>query len=301
MVGSSLSRLSDWLVTHLPGPGGIEGSLAESERRSLSLFAVRALPEVCKAQGPRWNWHHRLICDHLQAVSEGRIRGLVLCIPPDHGTSTLVSLLWPAWHWLWHPEARQLTGAHDLRDSELHLVRTRRLLDSRWYRWRYRAVLAPAGPSRLELSTPQGGRRWAFGMGGANCGRRADLVVLDRPMRVADRSNAAVKRLVAEAFDSRLMTWLSDPRSQGWVVATPRLARDDLPGRLMLREGVVTLALPAEFDPSRRAETSFGRDPRVEPGESLWPHLAGTETLATIFDGLGRELYNAMYLQEPVD
>jgi hypothetical protein len=40
--------------------------------------------------------HMRAICEHLQAVIEGRIRDLIINVPPGHAKSLLTSVFWPA-------------------------------------------------------------------------------------------------------------------------------------------------------------------------------------------------------------
>ena len=71
--------------------------------------------------------HVRAVCDHLQAVSEGRIRNLIVNIPPGHAKSLLIAVFWPAWVWIDHPEARWLFSSYReplaIRDS----VKCRRL------------------------------------------------------------------------------------------------------------------------------------------------------------------------------
>jgi hypothetical protein len=50
--------------------------------------------------------HIRAVCAHLQAVSRGQIRNLIVNISPGHGKSLLGAVFWPAWVWIDPPEAR---------------------------------------------------------------------------------------------------------------------------------------------------------------------------------------------------
>src|SRR6266576_1304187 len=45
------------------------------------------------------NWHIDAICDHLEAVTDGRITRLLINVPPGSMKSLLVSVFWPAWEW----------------------------------------------------------------------------------------------------------------------------------------------------------------------------------------------------------
>src|SRR2546421_6160121 len=79
---------------------------AEKARRSLHEFVRQAWP-VLEPETPFVEGMHvRAVCDHLQAVAEGRIRNLIVNIPPGHAKSLLTAVFWVAWRWIDHPEAR---------------------------------------------------------------------------------------------------------------------------------------------------------------------------------------------------
>ena len=63
---------------------------AELARRSLRDFIEQAWPEVEPARPLINAWHLHAIADHLQAVSEGQIRHLLINVPPGHGKSLAV-------------------------------------------------------------------------------------------------------------------------------------------------------------------------------------------------------------------
>jgi hypothetical protein len=44
-------------------------------------------------------WHIDSICEHLQAVTDGRITRLLINVPPGTMKSLLTSVLWPAYEW----------------------------------------------------------------------------------------------------------------------------------------------------------------------------------------------------------
>src|SRR5882724_8164029 len=44
-------------------------------------------------------YHIDAIVEHLEAVSYGQIRNLIINVPPRHMKSLLVSVFWPAWEW----------------------------------------------------------------------------------------------------------------------------------------------------------------------------------------------------------
>lgn len=44
--------------------------------------------------------HVDAICAHLQAVIDGKIRDLIINVPPGHAKSLLTCVFWPAWAYL---------------------------------------------------------------------------------------------------------------------------------------------------------------------------------------------------------
>jgi hypothetical protein len=69
---------------------------AEKARRRLHEF-VRQAWHVLEPETPFVDGIHvQAICEHLQAVTEGRIRNLIINVPPGHAKSLLSAVFWPA-------------------------------------------------------------------------------------------------------------------------------------------------------------------------------------------------------------
>jgi hypothetical protein len=58
------------------------------------------------------SWHIDAICEHLEAITRGEIRNLLINVPPRHMKSLLVSVFWPAWEWIRFPERRWLYSSY---------------------------------------------------------------------------------------------------------------------------------------------------------------------------------------------
>src|SRR5260370_17459076 len=87
---------------------GIHDELdAELASRSLREFVRQAWPIVEPFTPFVSGWHIDAIIDHLEAVSRGQIRNLLINVPPRHMKSLLVSVFWPAWEWLRSPDPRR--------------------------------------------------------------------------------------------------------------------------------------------------------------------------------------------------
>ena len=140
-------------------------------------------------------------------------------------------------------------------------------------------------------STTNGGDYFATGVRGPITGRRADLVVIDDPVKSHAEADSAVYRDHAwNWFRSDLVTRL---RPGGRVVLVmTRWHPDDLGGRLLEADDDWTvLRLPALAE----ADDLLGR----KPGEPLWPEWEDRAALERKQRLVGSRIWAALYQQSP--
>ena len=101
---------------------------AARPRRSLRTFVIDAWPIREPGTPFRRNWHIDAICEHLEAVSRGELNRLIINIPPRHMKSLAVTVLWPTWEWLTHPERRFLFSSYAQALSTRDSLKCRRLV-----------------------------------------------------------------------------------------------------------------------------------------------------------------------------
>ena len=82
---------------------------------SFEAFCRLMMPAAVPGQKVVWTWYHSAICDHMQALNDGRIMRLLIAIPPGHTKSTIISILYPCWVWLNSPATSFLCGSHSLK------------------------------------------------------------------------------------------------------------------------------------------------------------------------------------------
>ena len=89
------------------------------------------------------NWHYELVAAKLAAVRDGRIRRLLISVPPRHLKSLTASVAFPAWC-LGHDPSAQIICASYTQDLADKLSRDcRRVTASDWYRRDYPTRLSP--------------------------------------------------------------------------------------------------------------------------------------------------------------
>ena len=82
-------------------------------------------------------WHLKAICDHLEAVQDRRIRKLLINVPPRHSKSLISAVIFPVWCWLKDPTEKFLTASYSASLSTRDAVKSRRLLQSQWFKDRW--------------------------------------------------------------------------------------------------------------------------------------------------------------------
>jgi predicted phage terminase large subunit-like protein len=141
-------------------------------------------------------------------------------------------------------------------------------------------------------STTSGGEFLAIGVRGAISGRRADLIVIDDPVKSqADAESKTQRDYVWEWFKADLMTRLR-PGGRMVLIMT-RWHRDDLGGQVLARGGsdwrVIRLPALAEHnDPLGRPE-----------GAPLWPDWEDQALLAQKRGLIGERAWAALFQQNP--
>ena len=142
-------------------------------RHDLASFAGRCFqdlnPQTCLAT----NWHLELIAAKLTAVREGRIRRLIINLPPRHLKSLLASIAFPAWCLGLDSSAQILcvSYAQELADK---LARDcRGIMMSPWYRRTFPTRLAAHRQAVQEFITTRQGYRLATSTGGVLTGHGA--------------------------------------------------------------------------------------------------------------------------------
>ncbi len=103
---------------------------AELLRRDLRRFVRAAWPVLEPGTPYVANWHIDAISDHLEAITKGELQRLIVNIPPRHMKSLAVTVFWPMWEWLTHPERRFLFASYAQSLSNRDSLKCRRLIET---------------------------------------------------------------------------------------------------------------------------------------------------------------------------
>jgi hypothetical protein len=195
-------------------------------------------------------WHIEAMCDHLEAVTDGRIRDLIINVPPRHMKSLSVAVFWPVWVWTRKPGTRWLFCSYAQRLSTRDSLKRRRLIQSPWFRsnWGHMFQLAGDQNEKARFENNHAGYCLATSVDGANTGEGADIIVCDDPHNVRDRESEVMRQNVITWWNEVMSTRLNNPNTGRRVLVMQRLHEDDLCGHLLRKGGWDHLCLPAEYE-----------------------------------------------------
>jgi hypothetical protein len=102
-------------------------------RDDFASFTACCFRELNPRSPLAMNWHVEVMAGKLAGVREGRIRRLLICVPPRHLKSHVASVSFPAWC-LGHDPSAQLLCVSYAQDLADKLSRDcRRIVTADWY------------------------------------------------------------------------------------------------------------------------------------------------------------------------
>lgn len=204
-----------------------------------------------------------------------RATDLAVNVGPISLKSHVYMVVLLAWIWTWAPDFEAFCSSGTPSNVSRDSLACRDLVTSEWYRdlfhvkWEIRDDL-----DRIDKwGTTSGGTRESRGSGGSVTGVHADGIFLDDPDDAAKVWSESERRDIM-VFWKALGNRLKDPRRPLRFIVQQNLHEEDLSTR-SVAEGMPRLAIPVEFDPSKRDELYTAPfnwvDPRTRKGEELQP------------------------------
>lgn len=217
--------------------------------------------------------HHNVVIEELDAVERGESDRVMFMLPPGSAKSTISSVFFPEYFMGRNPQLQVISASHTAELAEKFGRRVRNAVGSEEFPMLWGSKLAADNSAAGRWSIDKGGEYYAAGVGGAIAGFRADLGIIDDPVK--SREDADSERMRERVWQ----WWVNDfktrlkPNARVVLVMT-RWHEDDLAGRILDQERdrwkVIKIPMLAgEND-------VLGR----QPGERLWPEWFTEEMLA---------------------
>ena len=282
-----------------------ENYLTRTRRQLLSELKNEQWKRKCRSSLLAWSTecihdlgftpssHHKLLIKELEDIISGKNDRLMVFMPPGSAKSTYASELFPPYWFNKFPRSSVIGCSHtgELAERFGRKVRNRILLKHEILG--YNLDESNRAASRWE--TTNGGEYFAAGVGGAITGRRADLAIIDDPVKSREEAESeTVRKKTFEWYKSDLVTRLK-PDAKIILIQT-RWHLDDLGGQLIneMEKGGDKwriISLPA----IAIADDPLGR----KVGEVLWPEWEDLDAINRKRKILGERDFSSLYQQDP--
>ena len=248
------------------------------------------------SEGRWFPYEHLLFLNRkLVDVAAGRIKRLMVSMPPRHGKSELVSRYFPAWFIGAFPDKRIILVSYEADFAATWGRKARDLLEEHGPSlFGIRVSGKSSAANRWDIEGHEGGMVTA-GVNGPITGKGADIGIIDDPVKNDQEAmSVTYQERTYEWYKSTFRTRIQ--RDGAIILIMTRWHENDLAGKLLAaqeEEGekweVVSLPAIAEDD------DPLGR----EFGQPLCPDLFTKDALESIKKAVGSYWWASLYQQRP--
>ena len=267
----------------------LQEDLIKEHLRKLNLAEKRFIPFV-KHVWPEFieGDHHRKIAKKFEDIANGKIKRLIVNMPPRHTKSEFASYLFPAWMVGKNPKLKVIQTTHTGELAVRFGRKMKNLVDTNEFAQIFdECKIAADSKAAGRWETNKGGEYYAAGIGGAITGRGADLLIIDDPHSEQDA-------LSDTALDSAYEWYTSGPRQRlqpggSIVIVMTRWSTKDLTGQL----------LKAQTEP-KADQWEVIEFPAILPSDKpVWPNYWKLEELESVKASLSEAKWQAQWQQNP--
>jgi len=206
-----------------------------------SLNIEQAQGDFMKFVGEMWpgfihGRHHKVMARKFEEIAEGKIKRLIINMPPRHTKSEFASYLLPAWFLGKYPGKKIIQTSNTAELAVGFGRKVRNLVSSEQYHKIFPNVnLRSDSKAAGRWATNQNGEYFAIGVGGTVTGKGADLLIIDDPH---SEQEAALASGDPTVFDRVYEWYTSGPRQRlqpggAIIVVMTRWSKKDLTGRIV--------------------------------------------------------------------
>jgi predicted phage terminase large subunit-like protein len=230
--------------------------------------------------------HHRHVAQKFNDIAEGKIKRLIINMPPRHTKSEFASYLLPAWKVGRNPKLKIIQVTHTGELAIRFGRKAKNLIDSEEYSKIFQTRLQEDSQAAGRWETAQGGEYFAAGVGGAITGRGADLLIIDDPHSEQDAMSPT-------ALENCYEWYTSGPRQRlqpgaSIVLVMTRWSKKDLTGVLLRNQKEV-----------KGDQWEIVEFPAIMDHGPVWPEYWGQEELDKVKATLPVGKWNAQWMQNP--
>ncbi len=243
---------------------------AEEKRRCFKAFKL-AVWHIIEPAPYVDGWCQDALDEHLEAVTRGDIRKIVINVPPRHTKSSEL-VIWRAWLWTQDPQAQILAASYALSLSIRDNMKVRRILEDPWFIERYGKEIQVRDAS-VEMAhdsnqkayfenTCQGFQK-AISVGSGTTGNGGGVLIIDDLHNATEAHSDLDRDSAVRWFREVWTNRANDQETARFVAVGQRIHENDVCGYILKeRPDWTHLNLPAEYEPARKCYTFFDNEKR---------------------------------------
>ncbi len=274
-------------------------------RKDFSSFIGKVFNTINPGEEYHSNWHIDLIADYLEVVRAGKIKRLIINMPPRALKSVCINVAWPAWLLAQKPSTRIMTASYSSVLSIKHSLDCRLVVNSNWYKQLFpKTILSRKHNQKSKFLTTENGFRFATSVGGSATGEGGDILIIDDPHNPTQINSLKMRNRAIDWFEQTFVTRLNNKDKGAIVLVMQRLHADDLSAHLLSSGGWELLKIPAIASEDiiyKIGNNNIGqKEYKFVKGELLNRTRDKIEFLNNIEQEVGTRNYAAQFLQEPL-
>lgn len=232
--------------------------------------------------------HHKIVAQKFEDIANGKIKRLIINMPPRHTKSEFASYLFPAWMIGRRPDLKIMQATHTADLSIRFGRKVKNLMETEEYQKVFGVKLRSDSKAAYRWETDGGGEYYAAGVGGNIAGRGADLFIIDDPHSEQDAMSPA-------ALEGAWEWYQGGPRQRlqpggAIVLVMTRWSELDLTAKLLKQS-----AMDIKADKWEMIEFPA----ILESGKPLWPEYWKLEELESVKASIQLQKWQAQYMQQP--
>ena len=270
-------------------------------RSDLTTFIHRTFQTVASGERYLHNWHVEAMAWHLAECAAGRIKRLLITMPPRYMKSICASVAFPAWVLGRDPSKRIICVSYAADLSGKHARDCRLVIESNWYKAAFPWTrLAKEKNAEHEFETTRRGFRYSTSLAGTLTGRGGSLIIIDDPIKPDEAMSNASRDSANNWYDRTLYSRLNNKRDDAIVLIMQRLHVDDLVAHVLTKEKWVHLNLPLIADSEEKIRIGKDRFYLRQIGDPLHPAREDLRIIEHTKATVGSFVFSSQYQQQPV-
>lgn len=269
-------------------------------KMNFQYFLQRGFLEIAPSSKLYNSWYLDLIAEYLEAIEMGKIKRLIINMPPRHLKSLTINVFWTAWLLGNTPSLKIISTSYSHNLSVKHSCDTRYIMGCQWYKSLFPGTKIGYGSdTKHKFITTKQGFRLATSVGGTLTGEGGDILIVDDPHTVMQAQSKKHRERAVKWFDQTLMTRLNNPKEGKVVVVMQRLHEKDLTGHLIEKGSEWEICNIPAFEEGERNIRFNNFSYKRKRFETLSEKVCDYNRFMKIKEEVGSYAFSAQYLQKP--